>query len=125
MKIQDHTDYIVSHPAFADAVNDFNETPQKLNDLIFKIQLHAIDTQIKNSAREYGSCKRMNGSDIKEALLSMRQPDNLNIQLNIPITKADYCKVIDLMTHIKKKSAKYFNPLQLSLFPEYVLQANL
>jgi len=125
MTIKQQTDFVITHPAFADAVNSFNNGDgKKIADILFDLQLHCIDVQIRNSAKEYGSRKRMNSSDIKEGLLSMRQPDNLNVYLPIPLPQPE-CKVVNLITHIKRKVAKYFNPLQLSLFPDYALQANL
>ena len=125
MNIHQQSDFILAHPFFEDAINDHNNgDSKKIVDLLNRLQLHCIDTQIRNSVKEYGSCKHMNTMDIKDRLMAMKQPENMNIYLPIPLPKAE-CKVINLITHIKKKAAKYFNPLQLSLFPDFPLQANL
>lgn len=125
MTISQQTDFILAHPFFEDAINDYNNGDKnKVYDLLNRLQLHCIDTQIRNSVKEYGSCKRMNTMDIKDRLQAMKQPENMNIYLPIPKPKVE-CKVISIVSHIKKKVARYINPLQLSLFSEYALQANL
>lgn len=116
MNIKEQTDYVLRHPGFVEAVRLFamGDT-EYFRDVLYRLQLHCIDVQIKNSAKEYGLCKRMNGSDIKEALLSLRQPENLDVRLPIPVfvPPVEECMVIDLVPHKNKRAARFFNPLQL------------
>lgn len=124
MTIHQQSSYIVSHPGFKSAVANFiNGDPKDITILLTDVQFHCIDVQIKNSAREYGACKRMVGSDIKTKLLNIQPPENLNVQLHIPIVKKqDECKVVSIkdgINQIKKRVARFLDPSQLALtFPE-------
>lgn len=122
MNIKGQTEYILNHPGFDYALSKYKDGESSLMfDLLYNVQLHCIDVQIKASHKEYGSCKRMNTMDIKERLIAMKQPDNLNVFIPIPPIQQE-CKVVNLISHIKRKVARYFNPLQLSLFQDYSLK---
>lgn len=91
MNIRQQTTLIIAHPMFAEAISD----AEIMADLLIRLQLHCIEVQMKNSAKQYGLHRRMNYSDIKEALLSMKQPENLSLYLPIPEQK---CRVVQIAT---------------------------
>lgn len=124
MTINQQSNYIISHPGFKTAVANFmNGEVEDMRILLTDIQFHCIDVQIRNSAREYGNCKRMLGSDIKKKLLNISVPENLDVKLHIPLPiPANECKVVSMnenISQIKKRVARIFDPKQLALtFPE-------
>lgn len=116
MTLTEQTDYVMKHPAWVEAMGDIGKMRELLNDL----QLHCVETQVRASAREYGSCRRMNYSDIKESLLGIGLPRDFNIYLKIP----KVCKVVDMV--VRKKPHRYVDPMQLVIeFPIFVLAVAL
>lgn len=94
MTIKEQANYVVTHPMMESAVAAWRDGDCScMVDLLVRIQLHCIDTQVKASAKEYGSCKRMNSSDIKDALLGMKLPDGLAVYLPIPPRR---CVVVEI-----------------------------
>jgi len=125
MNLKQNTHYILSHPCFKYAIEQYNNGNQgEIESLLEDVQLHCMEILAKNASKEYGSCKYMNSADIKYRLQNISCPQNFSIELKMPPLENN-CKVIDFrerVTIIKRKVARFINPMQLSLF-EYILQA--
>ena len=142
MNLSQQTEYIMSHPAFRDCVEEYGcGNSEPFVDLLNTIQLHCVDVQVKNSAKCFGQHKWQNSSDIRLALDAIKLPTNFDVKLKMPLPK-DYtsgigpfiqpivkpdCRVIDFSSafqQIKKRVARYFNPCQLSFeFPNNSMTA--
>lgn len=126
MNLKQNTLYILSHPCFKYAIEQYNNgNHTEIESLLEDIQLHSMDVIARNASKEYGNCKYMNSADIKYRIQNIACPQNFSIELRTPVVEIQtQCTVInfkDRVISIKRKVARFINPMQLSLF-EYVLQ---
>lgn len=121
MTINEQSKGIIQHPAFKNSINAYSEGDDyEIIKLLNDLQLHVADMMIQAIVREYGQCKRMNSSDIKDSLENVKLPATFDFRMKIP--PKDNCTVVDIrevVHQIKKRVVRYFNPQQLAFaFPE-------
>lgn len=127
MTIGSTIENMMIHPYFKDAIKQYNEgNTNDLKFLLIDLSTHVYQQTSSLNAVTYRQNKRYSPTEIYQAIKDMPPPENLNFWLKAAVkvqpVQAE-CKVINFIKEVKKKAIRYFAPNQLTLFPDYCLQA--
>jgi len=107
------SDYLINHPSFKQAINNFNEGhPEDIRDILCILLKEVEDKTKIASSRCCGKNIAMNKSDIKIAIIEQEKIDSFDYKP--PFIKA--CDKLTFQRKVINKIKSYVPHNQLSLF---------